>query len=186
MRDALLSGQLDVNSYSAGPFLQAWDKGCEWKILQVVSGIDRYLMVRANGPNSILDFIGTGMKISPGPNTAQYFAAQALLDRAGKDINALKSKWVNLPHPDALQALVPRQLDGHFATVDFALLEQKLGMKKIGSFREASGASYSPIGVCVMTVRSRAEGEARPRLHPTCPSTPSPGWTSTKRPPPRP
>jgi ABC-type nitrate/sulfonate/bicarbonate transport system substrate-binding protein len=148
-RDAMLAGRLSFGSCTPGPFLQAWDKGVGMKWLQTTGGFDAYLMVRPDGPNSLLDFVGTTKKLSPGPNTAQYFTAQEVLKRAGKDIKALDRNWVNLPHPDAMQALIASQLDGHYATADFALRLQEQGMKKIGSFKETWGSLYA-VGACTL------------------------------------
>jgi NitT/TauT family transport system substrate-binding protein len=149
-RDAMLAGRLHFGSCTPGPFLQSWDKGVDWKWLQTTSGFDGYLMVRKDGPNSVLEFIGTPKKLSPGPNTAQYFAVQEILKRAGKDVKALDRNWANLPHPDAMQALIAGQLDGHFATSDFALRLQEQGMKKIASFKEVFGTLYA-VGACTLT-----------------------------------
>lgn len=149
-RDAMLAGRLHFGSCTPGPYLQAWDKGVDWKWVQVTSGFDAYLMVRPEGPNSLLELIGSTKKLSPGPNTAQYFAAQELLHRNGKDLRALDRNWVNLPHPDAMQALIASQLDGHWATADFALRLQEQGMKRIASFREIYGSLYA-VGACALT-----------------------------------
>lgn len=149
-RDAMLAGRLHFGSCTPGPYLQSWDKGVDWKWVQVTSGFDAYLMVRSDGPKSLLEFIGTTKKLSPGPNTAQYFAAQELLHRNGKDIKALDRNWVNLPHPDAMQALIAGQLDGHWATADFALRLQEQGMKRIASFMEIYGSLYA-VGACALT-----------------------------------
>jgi ABC-type nitrate/sulfonate/bicarbonate transport system substrate-binding protein len=88
-RDAMLAGRLHFGSCTPGPFLQSWDKGVDWKWVQTTGGFDGYLMVRKDGPNSVLEFIGTTKKMSPGPNTAQYFTVQELLRKAGKDVKAL-------------------------------------------------------------------------------------------------
>lgn len=149
-RDAMLAGRLHFGSCTPGPYLQSWDKGVDWKWLQTTSGFDGYLMVRPDGPKSVLEFIGTTKKLSPGPNTAQYFTVQEILRRAGKDVKALDRNWANLPHPDAMQALIAGQLDGHFATADFAIRLQEAGMKKIASINEAYGSLYS-VGACALT-----------------------------------
>ncbi len=149
-RDAMLAGRLDFGSCTPGPYLQSWDKGVDWKWLQTTSGFDGYLMVRPDGPNSVLDFIGTAKKLSPGPNTAQYFTTQEILRRAGKNVKDLDRNWANLPHPAAMQALIAGQLDGHFATSDFALRLQEQGMKKIASFKEVWGSLYA-VGACTLT-----------------------------------
>ncbi|MGE0749000.1 MAG: ABC transporter substrate-binding protein [Variibacter sp.] len=149
-RDAMLAGRLHFGSCTPGPYLQAWDRGVDWKWVQVTSGFDGYLMVRPDGPKSLLDFIGTQMKISPGPNTAQYFAAQEYLLQNKKDPKALNRNWVNLPHPDAMQALIAKQLDGHWATADFALRLQAQGMKRIASFRDIFGSLYA-VGACALS-----------------------------------
>lgn len=149
-RDAMLAGRLDFGSCTPGPYLSSWDKGVDWKWLQTTSGFDGYLMVRPDGPNSVLEFIGTTKKMSPGPNTAQYFTVQEILKQAGKDVKALDRNWANLPHPDAMQALIAGQLDGHFATSDFALRLQEQGMKKIASIKEAYGSLYA-VGACALT-----------------------------------
>lgn len=149
-RDAMLAGRLDFGSCTPGPYLQAWDKGVDWKWVQTTGGFDGYLMVRKDGPNSVLDFIGTSKKLSPGPNTAQYFTTQEILKRAGKDVKSLDRNWANLPHPDAMQALIAGQLDGHFATADFAIRLEEQGMKKIASFKETWGSLYA-VGACALT-----------------------------------
>lgn len=149
-RDAMLAGRLQFGSCTPGPYLQSWDRGVDWKWVQVTSGFDAYLMVQKDGPNSLTDFIGTSMKISPGPNTAQYFAAQELLRKSGKNVKALDHNWVNLPHPDAMQALIAKQLDGHWATADFAIRLVDKGFKRIASFREIYGSLYA-VGACALT-----------------------------------
>lgn len=149
-RDAMLAGKLHFGSCTVGPYLQGWDKGVDWKWLQTTSGFDAYLMARPDGPKSVLEFIGTQKKLTPGPNTAQYFTTQEILRRAGKDPKVLDRNWANLPHPDAMQALIAGQLDGHFATTDFALRLQEQGMKRIASFREVFGSLYA-VGACTLT-----------------------------------
>lgn len=149
-RDAMLAGRLHFGSCTPGPYLQSWDKGVEWKWVQVTSGFDGLLMVRPDGPKDLLEFVGTAKKLSPGPNTAQYFAAQELLHRAGKDIKALDRNFVNLPHPDAMQALIAGQLDGHWATADFAMRLADQGMRQIASFRNIYGALQA-VGACALT-----------------------------------
>jgi NitT/TauT family transport system substrate-binding protein len=146
-RDAMLAGRLHIGSCTPGPYLSSWDKGVDMVWLQTTGGFDGYLMVRPDGPKSVVDFIGTQMKMSPGPNTAQYFTVQEALRKAGKDPKALDRNWANLPHPDAMQALVGKQLDGHFATADFALRLQEMGMKKIATIKETWGSLYG-VGAC--------------------------------------
>lgn len=148
-RDAMMSDSLDFGSCTPGPYLQAWDRGVKWRWLQTTSGFDGYLMVRPDGPDKVEDFIGSSMKMSPGPNTAQYFSIQEYLQQAGKDVKALNRNWANLPHPDAMQALIAGQLDGHFATADFALRLEKQGMKKISSILDIYGSLY-PVGACAL------------------------------------
>jgi ABC-type nitrate/sulfonate/bicarbonate transport system substrate-binding protein len=149
-RDAMLAGRLHFGSCTPGPYLQSWDKGVDWKWLQTTSGFDGYLMVRKDGPNNVLEFIGTSKKMSPGPNTAQYFTVQEILRKSGKDVKALDRNWANLPHPDAMQALIAGQLDGHFATSDFALRLEEQGMKKIASIKQTYGSLYA-VGACALT-----------------------------------
>lgn len=148
-RDAMLANRLLVGSCTPGPFLSSWDKGVDMVWLQTTGGFDGYLMTRPDGPSSLLEFIGTTMKISPGPNTAQYYTVQEALRKAGKDVKSLDRNWVNLPHPDAMQAMLGKQLDGHFATADFALRLQELGMRKILSIKEVWG-SYYGVGACTL------------------------------------
>ena len=148
-RDAMLAGRLHVGSCTPGPYLSSWDKGVEFRWLQTTGGFDAYLMVRPDGPKTLLEFIGTTKKLSPGPNTAQYFTVQEALRLAGKDVKSLDRNWVNLPHPDAVQALIANQLDGHYATSDFALRLQEQGMRKISSVKDTWGSLY-PVGACTL------------------------------------
>jgi ABC-type nitrate/sulfonate/bicarbonate transport system substrate-binding protein len=148
-RDAMLAGRLHMGSCTPGPYLSSWDKGVDMVWLQTTGGFDGYLMTRPDGPKALTDFIGTPMKMSPGPNTAQYYTVQEALRKAGKDVKALDRNWANLPHPDAMQALVGKQLDGHFATADFALRLQEMGMKKVLSIKETWGSLYA-VGACTL------------------------------------
>jgi len=157
-RDAMLANRLQIGSCTPGPYLSSWDKGVDMVWLQTTGGFDAYLMVQPDGPNSITEFIGTKMKMSPGPNTAQYFTVQEALRKAGKDVKALDRNWANLPHPDAIQALVARQLDGHFATADFALRLEEMGMKKIASVKDVWGSLY-PVGACTLSSVVKANPE---------------------------
>ncbi len=149
-RDAMLAGRLSFGSCTPGPYLQSWDRGVDWKWVQVTSGFDAYLMVAKDGPNSLFDFIGTTKKISPGPNTAQYFSAQEQLRQGKRDVKSLDRNWANLPHPDAMQALIAGQLDGHWATADFAIQLMNQGFKRISSFRDIYGSLYA-VGACALT-----------------------------------
>jgi NitT/TauT family transport system substrate-binding protein len=148
-RDAMLANRLHIGSCTPGPYLSSWDKGVDMVWLQTTGGFDGYLMTRPDGPGSVLEFIGTTKKLSPGPNTAQYYTVQQALRKAGKDVKALDRNWVNLPHPDAMQALVGNQLDGHYATADFALRLQETGMRKISSIKETWGSLYA-VGACTL------------------------------------
>jgi len=148
-RDAMLAGRLHIGSCTPGPYLSSWDRGVDFIWLQTTGGFDGYLMVRPDGPKAITDFIGTQMKMSPGPNTAQYFTVQQALRQAGRDVKALDRNWANLPHPDAMQALIGKQLDGHFATADFALRLQDAGMRKIASIKDVWGSLYA-VGACTL------------------------------------
>jgi ABC-type nitrate/sulfonate/bicarbonate transport system substrate-binding protein len=150
-RDAMLANRLHFGSCTPGPYLQSWDKGVDWKWLQTTGGFDGYLMVRKDGPANVLEFIGTSKKMSPGPNTAQYFTVQELLRKAGKDVKALDRNWANLPHPDAMQALIGGSLDGHFATADFALRLEEQGMKKIATIKDVWNGSLYGVGACALT-----------------------------------
>jgi ABC-type nitrate/sulfonate/bicarbonate transport system substrate-binding protein len=148
-RDAMLANRLDIGSCTPGPFLSSWDKGVDMVWLQTTGGFDGYLMTRPDGPSKITDFIGTTKKMSPGPNTAQYYTVQEALRKAGKDVKSLDRNWVNLPHADAMQALIGKQLDGHFATADFALRLQEAGMKKVLSIKDTWGSLYG-VGACTL------------------------------------
>lgn len=153
-RDAMLSGALDFGSCTAGPYLIGWDRGVDWKVLQITGGWDAYLMVKPGGPEKIEDFIGTKMKMSPGPGTSQYFAVQEYLAQHGIDPKALDSNWVNLPHPAAMQAEVADQLTGHYTHSNYALAELAKGWNKIASFSGVYGGMVS-VGACTMASTMR-------------------------------
>ncbi|HEX2049518.1 MAG TPA: ABC transporter substrate-binding protein [Actinomycetota bacterium] len=148
---AMLAGDLDFPACGADPIVVSWDAGVDWKVVQMVSSFDAWLMVRPDGPDSVFDLVGTDMSIAPGPRTGQYYAVQKLLADDGRDPKALDRNWVDLAHPDAAQALLGGQLDAHFASTDFALRLQEEGMKKISSFSEAYDGELYPLGVCALS-----------------------------------
>ncbi|GAA2588165.1 ABC transporter substrate-binding protein [Dactylosporangium fulvum] len=159
-RDAMLSRTLDFGTATPGPFLQARQAGVQLKMVQVFAGWDGALMVKEGGPSSVLDFIGTTKKISPSLNTAQYNAIQMALKKAGKDPHALDKNFVNLPHPEAIQALMTGSLDAAFLTTDYVMqLEAKGGFKRILSLRETLGGDYYPVGAMALekTIKEKPE-----------------------------
>lgn len=138
-RAALLAGQVDVITSSTTVYVQSWSKGVDYRVLTPITGYDGWLVVRPDGPDSILEFVGTTMKISPGPGSTQYFAAQAALAKAGENVNALQSNWVQIQAPEAQQLLLhgsANELGGTWDTDKWSLMNQDVGLKRIASYSE--------------------------------------------------
>jgi len=152
-RDAMLAGQLDFGTCTPEPYFQALDKGVNWKILQISSAFNSILLVKPGGPRDVKDLIksmiGTNKKISPGPNTVQYFATQKLLLDLGLSPHALDRNWVRLPHATATQALITGDLYAYFATGNFAVDLLEKGMQRVSSLTEIYGQMH-PVGVCAL------------------------------------
>ncbi|OLT14831.1 hypothetical protein BJF78_17520 [Pseudonocardia sp. CNS-139] len=156
-RDTLLAREIDM-TYSTTPvFVQGWSRGVPYKILTPLSRFDGWLMVRPDGPADITGFVGSGMKISPGPGTTPYYAAKALLSRAGADIDALEQSWVVLEPAQSAQLLAtgsPQELGGQWDTDRWSVLNRDAGMRRIASFSDAFGM---PVATVAITLTDWAE-----------------------------
>jgi ABC-type nitrate/sulfonate/bicarbonate transport system substrate-binding protein len=151
-RDALLSGEIEF-TYSTTPvFIQGWSRGAPYKALTPLSRFDGWLMVRPDGPADITEFIGTQLKISPGPGTTPYYAAKALLSEAGADMNALEQNWITLEPSQSSQLLTTdnaQELGAQWDTDRWSVVNRDNGMRNIASFSEAFGFPVATVGVAL-------------------------------------
>lgn len=163
VREALLSGSVDIGGMAMLPILQAWAKGAGLRValgladepIQLITWRPDLKSVRDLKPDDKVNVISIGS-----PQT--LVMKMAALEYYGKP-NALDPHFAALPHPDAVAALIThRGLAAEFATPPYIrMLMQHPEMHVILSNKDFKQANFMLITAGAM--KSFAEG--KPKLY---------------------
>ena len=133
VREALISGTVDVGGLAMSPIIQAWDKGADVKIALGMSFMPTELITYRADIKSVKD-LKPGEKV----NIVSIGSPQSLeMKMAGEKYynnpNYFDSSFSVLPHPDAVAALIAkRDIVAEFATPPFIrVLMKQPGMHSI-------------------------------------------------------
>lgn len=127
IRDAMLSGDIDVGAGGLGPFLVGWASGVDWKVLTPMENMDLWLMAKSPKYKKLSDFKSGGKIAMPAPDSIQAVVLRKGAQEQLGDAHALDKNIVSMGHPDGLQALLSGQLAGHLTSPPFEFEEQAKG-----------------------------------------------------------
>lgn len=120
MRDMVISGQADVVMVGLGPFVITWGRGLDWKTLGALTRMPMALVTYRDDIRSIRDFKATDKIVAPGLLSHQHITLMYQSKKELNDPKAMDKLIVNLPHPDAMAALLQkREITAHFASPPF-------------------------------------------------------------------
>ena len=117
IREAMLSGDLDVGFVGIPPFLLGKDNGMDWKIISGLSESKVALVTKDPAIQSLADLSNQQKIILPQPGSIQHILLQmASKDQLG-DANAFDDQIIALAHPDGVTAFTAGdQSQLHFTT----------------------------------------------------------------------
>lgn len=127
MREAMVSGDLDIGFVGIPPFLIGRDKGMDWKIISGISESPSALITTDPSLSSIEDITENHRIILPQPGSIQHILLAMYAEKKLGDAKTFDQQLVTLAHPDGLVAMStgdPNQL--HFTTPPFLQKEMEI------------------------------------------------------------
>ncbi|MFZ5640328.1 MAG: ABC transporter substrate-binding protein [Bacillota bacterium] len=144
IREAMISGDLDIGFMGQGPFFIAWDKGADWKIATALGSSPLALMTHKKDINSIKDFKQGDKIATPYSGSIQHILLAMAAEKELGDPKALDNNLISMQHPDAATALISeRAISAHFAAPPY--LYEELGspnLKKVLDGEDAFGGEF--------------------------------------------
>ncbi|NLG78587.1 MAG: ABC transporter substrate-binding protein [Firmicutes bacterium] len=124
VREALVSGEVDVGFMGIPPFLIGWDKGCPWKAAVGFCVVPVALVTNNPSIKNLKDF-KPGDKIAlPSPGSVQHILLAMQAERELGSATAFEKHIVAMPHPDAAAALISKKgIVAHFTTPPYIFEE---------------------------------------------------------------
>ena len=142
IRDAMVAGQMDIGSGGVGPFVQAVDKGLDWKILGALNEMPLYLNCAREDIRSLKD-VKPGDRIAmPALGSIQHVALQMAAEKELGDAKKLNQQIVAMSHPDATAAILSkREITCHLTSppYQYEQLRDKGIHKVLDSYQAAGG-----------------------------------------------
>ena len=142
IRDAMVAGQMDIGSGGVGPFIQAIDRGIDWKTLGALNEMPLYLNCARGDIKSLRD-VKPGDRIAmPAIGSIQHVALQMAAEKELGDPKKLNQQIVAMSHPDATAAILSkREITCHLSSPPFQYeqLRDKGIHKVLDSYQAAGG-----------------------------------------------
>lgn len=124
VREALVSGEVDVGFMGIPPFLIGWDKGCQWKAAIGFVVVPVGLVTNDPSIKSLKDFRPTDKIAVPSPGSVQHILLAMAAEKQLGSATALDKNLVAMAHPDAAAALISRKgVVAHFSTPPYLFEE---------------------------------------------------------------
>jgi NitT/TauT family transport system substrate-binding protein len=142
IRDAMVAGQMDIGSGGVGPFIQAVDKGLDWKTLGALNEMPLYLNCARDDIKSLKDVRPTDRIAMPAPGSMQHVVLQMEAEKELGDAKKLNQQIVAMSHPDGTAALLSRrEITCHLTSppYQYEQLRDKGIHKVFDSYRTAGG-----------------------------------------------
>lgn len=142
IRDAMVAGQMDVGSGGTGPFVQAIDRGIDWKTLGALNEMPLFLNCARADIKSLRDLKPTDRIAMPAIGSIQHVVLQMQAEKELGDAKKLNSQIVAMAHPDGTAAILSkREITCHLSSPPFQYqqLEDKGIHKVFDSYQVVGG-----------------------------------------------
>lgn len=151
IREAMLSGDLDVGFMGIPPFLIGLDKGMPWRMMTGLSSSPLGLVVKRASVQDLRGLVGAGKIVLPQPGSIQHILLSMAADRNLGEATLFDNQLLSLKHPDGVQALLTQpEVVAHFTAPPY--LSTELSYKEhdlLLTGEEAFGGPFTFIvGVC--------------------------------------
>jgi NitT/TauT family transport system substrate-binding protein len=142
IRDAMVAGQMDIGSGGVGPFVQAIDKGVDWKTLGALNEMPVFLNCARDDIKSLKDLKANDRIAMPAIGSLQHVVLQMAAEKELGDAKKLNQQIVAMSHPDATAAILSkREITCHLSSPPFQYeqLRDKGIHKVLDSFQAVGG-----------------------------------------------
>lgn len=120
IRDAMVAGQMDIGSGGVGPFIQAIDKGLDWKTLGTLNEMPLFLNCARDDIKSLRDLKPTDRIAMPAIGSIQHVVLQMEAEKELGDAKKLNQQVVAMSHPDGTAAILShREITCHLSSPPF-------------------------------------------------------------------
>jgi NitT/TauT family transport system substrate-binding protein len=145
IRDAMVAGQLDVGSGGLGPFIQAVDKGLDWKTLGALNQMPLFLNCARPEIKSLKDVKPIDRIAMPALGSIQHVVLQMEAEKALGNPKALNQQIVAMAHPDATAAILSkREITCHLSSPPFQYEQLRdPGIHKVFDSYQAAGGPHT-------------------------------------------
>jgi NitT/TauT family transport system substrate-binding protein len=143
IRDAMVAGQMDIGSGGVGPFIQAIDKGLDWKALGALNEMPLYLNCARANIKGLRDVKPSDRIAMPALGSMQHVVLQMAAEKELGDAKKLNQQIVAMSHPDGTAALLSkREITCHLTSppYQYEQLRDKAIHKVLDSYQAAGGA----------------------------------------------
>jgi len=120
IRDAMIAGQMDIGSGGVGPFVQAVDKGLDWKTLGTLNEMPLFLNCARPEIRKLADLKPTDRIAMPAIGSMQHVVLQMAAEKELGDAKRLNQQIVAMAHPDGTAAILSkREITCHLSSPPF-------------------------------------------------------------------
>lgn len=124
IREAMLSGDLDIGFMGIPPFLIGYDHDMDWHIFRGLNRAPLGLTYRTDRIRTLDDLGGADRIALPQPGSIQHILLTMYLDRVYGDPGALDEILLTLSHPDGQMALLSEtDVVAHFTSPPYIFEE---------------------------------------------------------------
>jgi len=146
INEALAANRLDFAFMGPPPFLISWDKGVKIKLVSSVQGGPNGIVTYRPDIKSIKDFKDDDKIAMPGIGSTQHIFLQMESDKLMNDLHAMDDKVFSMSHPDAMNALLNKQVAAHFASAPYYFEEiSNPDFHEVLTGKEAFGGEFTHI-----------------------------------------
>jgi ABC-type nitrate/sulfonate/bicarbonate transport system substrate-binding protein len=145
IRDAMVAGQMDIGSGGLGPFIQAIDRGLDWKTLGALNEMPLYLNCARADIKGLKDLKPTDRIAMPAIGSIQHVALQMEAEKELGDAKKLNQQIVAMAHPDAMAAILSkREITCHLTSPPYQYEELRdAGIHKVFDSYQAAGGPHT-------------------------------------------
>ncbi len=146
IREGMAAGSIDIGSMGVPPFLIAWAKGYDFKILTPLCEMPLGLQTNNPDVKTLADFT-PDMKIAlPSPGSIQHILLSMAAEKQLGNPKALDDRIIAMAHPDGVNALLNKvEITGHFTSPPFIFKELEApGIHQVvNASRDAFGGDFT-------------------------------------------
>ncbi len=144
IREAMISGHLDIGFGAIPPFLIGVENGMDWRLASGVSQVPVGLVTLDQEKRSISDLREHDKVALPQPGSIQHMLLSMAAERDLGSAGLLDDRMVTMSHPDGFQALAAGAVTAHFTTPPYIFNELDLeGAHLLLSGTDAFGGDFT-------------------------------------------